>query len=203
MKLPIQKIILRIVISLGCLLNTSILYAGLSTWTFVKPMRYCVPQSVWLKIANRDVLEYHHVIGLENHQYQNGDVFVMFSQKGSPNVQWLYNSDGKWSMYNDSKDPVAYYSGELQPVQRIGIVLRGKKLAALQNYGDGYLLVGYGLRNSASATIKDSFQDMKDNARNILIRDGFSSNDTDDLCWNISEAWMNTSDFPGGITIGY
>ena len=196
MKSSTQKTILRVALSFGCILSSTTSHADLFTWPFVAPITYCVPESQWRKIGKLDLLEYHLTIRPEEHQFQNGDIFIMFSQQNKPNSLWLYNSDGNWTKYNANMDPMAFYSGELQPLQKIGILLTGKKLAALQKFGNGEIRVGYGLRNSESATIKDSFQNMKDNLlQSFLSWNGFiKPMDINNLCWSISEVWTNYPD---------
>ncbi len=77
--------------------------------------------------------------------------------------QWLSNYAGKWSAYNASTGPVAYYSGSLQPVMKASIIPQPMDLTKLS--GNGVLYVGYGLRDGPAATVADAFKEMADSQR--------------------------------------
>lgn len=81
---------------------------------------------------------------------------------------WLLGNDLTWSAYDSAKpinfDPYAITtSGPLLPLMPVPIIPLPLDLTVFS--GDGEIWVGYGLRNSADATVKDAYQDMINNQR--------------------------------------
>ncbi|MGZ5050312.1 MAG: hypothetical protein ACXWF8_13235 [Methylobacter sp.] len=110
----------------------------------------------------------HNLIIAENDRSKAGDVFVGFLRNSRPGELWLLTDNQAWPKY-DGANPAAFApngivsAGELKPVIALPIIPSPLDLTAFS--GDGEIWVGYGLRNSASATENDSFQDMLNHQR--------------------------------------
>jgi hypothetical protein len=166
-------------------------------WTTVQPImesevpaERCFSQSEAQGGLNQLTFD-HYLILAAADQFKNGDVFVGFRLRSRLDLLWLSQSGGIWSTYN--ADPVAYYSGELQPIMRTSIIPQPMDLTMFS--GDGELLVGYGLRNSAAATVKDSFQDMVSNQRyRVVWVIGAALETTGLICPTTTETVTNGND---------
>lgn len=110
----------------------------------------------------------HNLIIAENDRFKAGDVFVGFLRNSRPGELWLLTDNQTWPKY-DGANPATFApngivsAGGLKPVIELPIIPLPRDLTAFS--GDGEIWVGYGLRNSASATEKDSFQDMLNHRR--------------------------------------
>ena len=142
------------------------------TTVFSKPARYCFDQGYLGTDMRRATLSYNLVIPPADH-FKPGDIYVGFRQRSVPDVLWipLPGNLNLWSKYNPQQQEVVPFQKAiidgLQPVEPLYIVQNPIDLTRL--IGDGELLVGYGLRTTAQATPKDSFQDMLDNKRFSVI----------------------------------
>ncbi len=210
MKPLIRRLMLYSVFAMTCMLAVSTSQAAMySTTVFTKPGQYCVARSEWRGGLSQATFD-HHLSIAGNDQFKNGDVFVGFRLRSRPDTLWLSEGGGKWSVYDASKDPVAYYiqgtdlqpvlpssilplPTELQPVMRISIIPQPTNLTAFS--GDGELLVGYGLRNNTAATVKDSFQDMVNNHRfSVVWSIGAPLEHLGPICLTITAAAANSND---------
>jgi hypothetical protein len=176
-----------------------------TTFVFEKPAQYCFAQSEWRGGMSQATFD-HHLTVAGNDQFKDGDVFVGFRLKSRPDTLWLSEGGGKWSVYDADTGPVAYYieGGDLpasaipqptvlQPVMRMSIIPQPMDLTEFS--GDGELLVGYGLRNSATATVKDSFQDMVNNQRfSVAWVVGAPLETTGLICLTTTEMGANSND---------
>ncbi|MGZ4970536.1 MAG: hypothetical protein ACXV8O_03860 [Methylobacter sp.] len=172
-----------------CLLSITVSQAT-TTIVLAEPAPYCFNQDEWRGELNQLTYD-HHLIIAPDDQLKNGDVFVGFRLKSSPETLWLF-SGGVWSKYDAETAPLAYYSGKLQAVMRTSIIPQPMDLTVYGKLYEqdmqqstlavtngvtpplpvltaGELLVGYGLRNNAAATTKDSFQDMTNNQRHSVV----------------------------------
>ena len=152
-----------------CLLSTVISQADNTTTVFTKPPlpRYCFPQSEWRGGLAQATFDYRLILA-EGDFIKHGDVFVAFRLKSKPDALWLYDHNRNWVAYDPNTNPVASYSsGTLEAILQVPIIPQPTDLTALS--GDGELYVGYGLRNNASATVQDSFQEMLSNQRYSLV----------------------------------
>ncbi|MGZ5051966.1 MAG: hypothetical protein ACXWF8_04705 [Methylobacter sp.] len=171
MKRFLQRSVLRYVLALPCLLTIAVAHAGNITTVFTTPTEYCFEQTVLRGDLDKTTLDYNLIIDT-NDQFKNGNVFVGFRRRSQPDALWLSNGTS-WSAY-DSGNPVDVYAnsyltryGSLQPVMHLPIIYLPQDLTAFA--GDGEIWVGYGLRNSATETVKDAYQDMINNQRYKMI----------------------------------
>jgi hypothetical protein len=152
-----------------CLLNLSVSQATETNQVFTESWQHCFNQNELRGALNQTTFD-HYLIVPENDQFKRGDVFVGFRLKSRPNDLWLSKFAGtEWTVYDGSADPEAYYlnSARLTPAMKITIFPQPTDLTAFS--GDGELLVGYGLRNNATSTVKDSFEDMVNNRRYSVV----------------------------------
>ncbi|WP_333873366.1 hypothetical protein [Methylobacter sp.] len=165
-----QRSMLHHVLVLPCLLSVAVAQAAVTTTDFTAPTEYCFEQTVLRGELSKTTLEHNLLIAAADY-YKNGNVFVGFRRRSQPDALWLLNGNS-WSAY-DSGNPIDVYPdsysyqlttpGVLQPVMHLPIIYVPLDLTAFS--GDGEIWVGYGLRNSAEATVKEAYQDMITNQR--------------------------------------
>ncbi len=149
MKPFIRQLMLRSTLVLACLLGASASRAQ-EAQVFAKPAQYCFSQSEWRGGLNQLTFDYHLAVVADD-QFKNGDVFVGFRLTGRPEALWLSEGGGRWSAYNASTTPVAYYSGELQPVMQTSIIPQPTDVTAFSpdssNWGQDIPAVATSLLN--------------------------------------------------------
>lgn len=134
------------------------------TTTFSAPAEYCVlgielnPDiSKWMLRFNLDIPERYH--------FKSGDIFVTFSHPNEPGKLWFSSGEipdvpgyapATWHEYAQ-QGPVAYFSGKLNPITPINVISRPTDLSSLSG---GTVSISYGIRETDSSTIADSYSEM-------------------------------------------
>lgn len=145
------------------------------TMIFPEPAEYCFPQtSLHREFTEHGFnlrMNHHLIIGNEN-QTKAGDIFVAARFNSNPDELWLL-SGNIWRNAEDSgvSWPSVYYRFDngLPPIVRVSISYDPDLVSA---FGDGEILIGYGLRTERNPTpqaYRESFDEMVSSQRFSLL----------------------------------
>jgi hypothetical protein len=166
MKAFIRQPMFRSTLVLACLLGASASLANSVEPT--EPSEYCFEQSELRGGLTQTTFKYNLIFAAGDRN-KNVDVFTGLRLKSRPDALWLSNFRGVWSAYDANIDPIAYFQFPrlTSTVFPVDIIPQPIDLSAFS--GNGELLVGYGVRNGATTTTRDSFQDMINNQRYSVV----------------------------------
>ncbi len=138
-----------------------------TTTTFSAPAEYCVLGVELNPDVGKWMLRFNLEIP-ERYQFKNGDIFVVFSPPDSPGKLWFSGGElpdmpnytpATWYEYAQ-QGPVAYFSGTLNPIIPVNVMSRPTDLSSLSG---GRVRIGYGIRETDSSTLADSYDQMTTN----------------------------------------
>jgi hypothetical protein len=177
-----------------------------------EPQEYCVYS---LKrqgsLSETTRIVYTLVPEKSEHIGQAADFFVGFRRSSQPEQLWLLHTprsadEVEALEYTPGTSPTPYHSyqspftlGRLNSLTIFSSALPANLTELATRGNEGEILIGYGLHTDTASTTMDSFQEMLDNSRFVVVWRAGSNDGISQICFEYSKIRIvpNTDAYPG------